>query len=93
MLAVGLVLVADVDGDEAAPEVAIAPADVDSLVGKSERRSDDVILSVRPAETSSLLNGTRNFPLSPAKSASASTNAIAVPFWRSMTMCSISPTS
>jgi hypothetical protein len=85
--------VADDGGDDAAPEVATAPAVEDSPVGKSDRSSDEVMLSVWPAVTSNLLNGTRNLPLSPAKSASASTNAIAVPFWRSMTMCSISPTS
>jgi len=83
----------DGDCDDDALEAATPALVEDSPVGKSERINEDVMLPFWPAGISSLAKGTRNLPLSPAKSASASTRAIAVPFWKSMTTCSISPTS
>ena len=78
---------------DAAPPVAVDAVVSDWNGAKSERISDELKLSASSERISSFPNGTINFPLSPAKSAFASTNAMALPCSRSITMCSISPTS
>jgi hypothetical protein len=79
-------------------EVALGAAAVRELsrpsrLGKSERRSDVVILSGALDLISSLLNGTRKSPSWPAKLSWASMSTIALPAGRLRTTCSISPTS
>jgi hypothetical protein len=72
-----------VEGDDEA--LGLLTLDVDAVrelsswLGKSERRSEVVMLSASPDLISSLLNGTRKSPSSPAKLSSVSISTIAFP--------------
>jgi hypothetical protein len=93
--AADVVSVLDVDGVLAILPDVDAPAVVLDVcsVAKSDRKSEVTMLSALSERTSSLLKGTRNLPLVPAKPSFASTKAIAFPDSRSITTSSRLPTS